>query len=119
MRAYARKHDMLLGKESVLIAVSGGADSMALLEMVARLAPLLKLQIGIAHLDHELRGEESRKDATFVNEQARERGLKIFIGRARSNALLPSRNFRWKMPHAKPATSSLNGWRAATDTPPS
>lgn len=82
MRAYARKHDMLLGKESVLIAVSGGADSMALLEMVARLAPLLKLQIGIAHLDHELRGEESRKDATFVNEQARERGLKIFIGRA-------------------------------------
>ncbi|MCC7438858.1 MAG: tRNA lysidine(34) synthetase TilS [Armatimonadetes bacterium] len=82
MRAYVRKHDMLLGKESVLIAVSGGADSMALLEMVSRLAPLLKLQVGIAHFDHELRGEESRKDAAFVNEQARERGLKIFIGRA-------------------------------------
>lgn len=82
MRAYVRKHDMLLGKESVLIAVSGGADSMALLEMVTRLAPLMKLQVGIAHFDHELRGEESRKDAAFVNEQARERGLKIFIGRA-------------------------------------
>jgi len=71
---------MLLGGESVLIAVSGGVDSMTLLDIMARMAPVMKLQLGVAYFDHELRGEASQEDANFVSEQARIRGLKVYIG---------------------------------------
>jgi tRNA(Ile)-lysidine synthase len=72
---------MLLGKERVLIAVSGGVDSMALLDIMARLGPTMKLELAVAHFDHGLRGEESQADAAFVVEQAKLRGLKSYVGR--------------------------------------
>jgi tRNA(Ile)-lysidine synthase len=52
---------------------------MALLDMIWRLAPSLRLQIGVAHFDHRLR-ENSGEDATFVVDQAKLRGLKAFVG---------------------------------------
>lgn len=81
IRRFIRHHEMLLGKERVLIAVSGGIDSMALLDIMVRLAPTMKLELSVAHFDHGLRGEESQADATFVVEQAKLRGLKSYVGR--------------------------------------
>lgn len=71
---------MLLGGERVLIAVSGGIDSMTLLDIIVRLAPMYRLQLGVAHFDHGLRGEESREDAAFVVDQAKLRGIKSYVG---------------------------------------
>ncbi len=81
LRRTLRAQEMLLGGERVLLAVSGGADSMALLDMMARLAPVLNVQLGVAHYNHGLRGDASNQDATFVIEQARLRGIKSFVGR--------------------------------------
>jgi tRNA(Ile)-lysidine synthase len=72
---------MLLGREKVLLAVSGGVDSMMLLDVMTRLAPTLQLELAVAHFDHGLRGEASQADAAFVVEQAKLRGLKTFVGR--------------------------------------
>ena len=72
---------MLLGKEKVLLAVSGGIDSMMLLDVMTRLAPTLQLELAVAHFDHGLRGEASQADAAFVIEQAKLRGFKTFVGR--------------------------------------
>ena len=72
---------MLLGKERVLIAVSGGIDSMALLDIMTRLAAIMRFELAVAHFDHGLRGEESQQDANFVVEQAKQRGLKTYVGR--------------------------------------
>ncbi len=52
----------------VLAAVSGGADSVALLCGLAELCAELSLELGAAHLDHRLRGEESAADAVWVGE---------------------------------------------------
>ena len=53
--------------QRVGVAVSGGADSVALLHvLLTELAPRLDLRLSILHLDHMLRGEESRADAGFV-----------------------------------------------------
>ncbi|MCX7386393.1 MAG: hypothetical protein NTX48_06975, partial [Planctomycetales bacterium] len=53
--------------QGVLLAVSGGRDSMALLHGMARLRGILKIpQIVVAHLDHGLRGEAGRHDAELV-----------------------------------------------------
>lgn len=81
IRRYIRQHEMLLGGERVLIAVSGGIDSMTLLDIVARIAPTLRMELAVAHFDHGLRGEESQEDAAFVVDQAKLRGLKTYVGR--------------------------------------
>lgn len=56
---------MLQRGDSVLVGLSGGPDSVALLTVLCALAPELDLGIGAAHLNHHLRGDESDRDARF------------------------------------------------------
>ncbi|MBT8393956.1 MAG: tRNA lysidine(34) synthetase TilS, partial [Bacteroidia bacterium] len=59
----------------ILIAVSGGVDSVVL----TQLCHLLKLDIALAHCNFNLRGEESDSDESFVYELAKEMDLEVFI----------------------------------------
>jgi tRNA(Ile)-lysidine synthase len=61
-----RRHGMARSGDHVLVAVSGGADSVALLHCLCALAGSLGLRLTAAHLNHELRGEESARDERFV-----------------------------------------------------
>ncbi|MDD3586228.1 MAG: tRNA lysidine(34) synthetase TilS [Thermoguttaceae bacterium] len=63
------------------LAVSGGADSISLLRAVARLAASREAlnQIVVGHVDHGVRGEESRGDAAFVVQVAKALGLKCEV----------------------------------------
>ncbi len=65
--------------DSVLIGVSGGPDSVALLYLLIDLAPSLSLRLGIAHLNHGLRGLDSDYDAQFVLSLAQRLGLACYI----------------------------------------
>ncbi|HYC21837.1 MAG TPA: tRNA lysidine(34) synthetase TilS [Candidatus Bathyarchaeia archaeon] len=69
----------------VLVAVSGGPDSMALLAVLHALAARdrLDLSLAVAHLNHRLRGSESDRDAAFVAASARGLGLECFVAEAR------------------------------------
>ena len=62
--------------------MSGGADSTALLLLLADLAPRLGLDLHVAHFDHGLRPREAPKDAEFVAHLAQKHGATIRIGRA-------------------------------------
>ena len=73
---------MLSPGDRVAVAVSGGADSVALLEALHRLASELGLTLDVVHVNHHLRGEESNEDAAFVQRLAAERGLQIQIADA-------------------------------------
>jgi tRNA(Ile)-lysidine synthase len=64
----------------VLVAVSGGPDSVALLHLLYHLKQALDIKILVAHLDHGLRGDESAADALHVAELAGELGLPFAIG---------------------------------------
>jgi tRNA(Ile)-lysidine synthetase-like protein len=66
VRRYIERHAMLKEARGVVVAVSGGPDSIALLDMLAR----LDLAIHIAHLNHKLRGADSDEDAEFVRRLA-------------------------------------------------
>lgn len=71
------RYAMLEQGERVLVAVSGGVDSVVLLDILCRLAAEYTLDLTIAHLDHGLRGEEAREDARFVAHLARKEKLAL------------------------------------------
>jgi tRNA(Ile)-lysidine synthase len=68
--------------QSIGVAVSGGADSVCLLHALLELAPKWGLHLSVLHLNHQLRGEESRQDAEFVRELAAGLGLPFLIREA-------------------------------------
>jgi tRNA(Ile)-lysidine synthase len=69
VRATIRQHAMLTGGETVLVAVSGGADSVALLHVLMTLADEVSLRLHVLHVDHGLR-TDSVRDAEFVRQLA-------------------------------------------------
>ena len=75
------RHRMFQGGERVGVAVSGGADSIALLYALVELAPRWNLRLSVAHFDHQLRGEESCADADFTAEMAAKFGLPFHLER--------------------------------------
>jgi tRNA(Ile)-lysidine synthase len=65
----AIEHTYLLERgDRVLVGVSGGADSLCLLDALHKLASGMGWEIFAAHLDHQFRGEESAQDAAFVQD---------------------------------------------------
>ena len=77
---YVRQEHLFMGGERVLVAVSGGPDSVALLHLLHRLHPDLGLDLGVAHFDHGLRGAQSREEAGFVAGLARSLSLPCYLG---------------------------------------
>jgi tRNA(Ile)-lysidine synthase len=69
---------MLRAGERVGVAVSGGADSVALLRLLLELRNELGVVLAVVHFNHKLRGEESDADEAFVRELAAEHGLECF-----------------------------------------
>jgi len=65
----------------VLVACSGGPDSVALLDILAHYAPTAKIKVFVCHLNHCLRGADSDEDARFVGALAKKMGLEAYIGR--------------------------------------
>lgn len=68
-------HGLLPPGSALVVAVSGGADSVALLDALRQLAPAHGWQLHVAHVNHRLRGTESDADADFVAQLAARCGL--------------------------------------------
>ena len=91
--------------ERVGLAVSGGGDSVLLLDFMTRFASKNGLRLGVVHFNHHLRGAESDADETFVRELAGARGIEFFGGGAdvaraaretRGNVEATARRLRYK-----------------------
>lgn len=76
------RHGLLAEGQAVLVAVSGGADSMVLLELLHRLAPAHRWRLVMAHFNHQLRGRSSQADERLVQLRGRQLGLRVVVGRA-------------------------------------
>ena len=68
--------------EPVLLAVSGGVDSMVLADLLQRLSPAIRPALTLAHFNHRLRGRASDADERLVARQARIWGIPVVVGRA-------------------------------------
>lgn len=79
---FIRCQQLIPKHSAVLAAVSGGADSVALLHLLMTLAvPLSLRQITVLHFDHQLRGRDSDQDRLFVEALAKRLGLQCITGR--------------------------------------
>lgn len=67
---------------SILIGLSGGADSVALTSALLELRQRLRLRIAAAHLNHRIRGDESDRDEAFVRAMCARLGVELFVERA-------------------------------------
>ena len=72
---YIRENGLIHTGEKILVAVSGGPDSVSLLHILYRLQSELNISLHIAHLNHQLRGQEAESDARYVADLGRK--LKI------------------------------------------
>jgi tRNA(Ile)-lysidine synthase len=87
LRAIRQQH-LISPAETVVVAVSGGVDSLALLHILHRLAPRLGCTLHVATLDHGLRGQAGADDAAFVAAEAERLGLPCSVGRDDVPALM-------------------------------
>ncbi len=94
------RYNMLFPGDRIGVAVSGGADSVALLEILHRLSSKLQIQLTILHVNHGLRGSESDDDESFVRAVAGSLGLEIAVvqapiqgGNIEEQARVARRNF--------------------------
>jgi len=76
---FIQKEHLISSPSCLLVAVSGGPDSVCLLHILAVLREKLGITLHIAHLDHKLRGAESEADARYVSELASRLGITATI----------------------------------------
>ena len=81
-----RRYEMLVPGDQVICAVSGGADSMALLWAMYLLKEKLQIQLSAAHFNHGLRAEESDRDEAFVRDFCSGYGIAFYSERAQVTA---------------------------------
>jgi tRNA(Ile)-lysidine synthase len=83
LEEFVRFHHLIHSKQTVLLAVSGGIDSMVMLHIFSILRKRFDLQIAIVHVNHQLRGKESMEDELFVREMSAAYGFYFYCERVK------------------------------------
>lgn len=86
VRAFCTEH-ALLDPGPVIVAVSGGADSLVLLHILNAVCGTFGVTLHVATYDHGLRGAEGAEDAAYVREMAEKWGLPVTVGAGDVRAL--------------------------------
>jgi tRNA(Ile)-lysidine synthase len=82
VQKHIRELELLAPGERVAVAVSGGADSVALLRVLLELRQELGIVLSVAHFHHQIRGAEADSDRQFVRELALDFQLEFHLGTA-------------------------------------
>lgn len=82
IEAFADQFDMFPAGGRILAAVSGGADSVCLLSALLELSRKRTFSVTCAHFNHRLRGEESDRDARFVQELCQSQNVDFYLDSA-------------------------------------
>jgi len=72
---FIRENQLVSSQQKLLVAVSGGPDSVCLIYILAKLQEELDIRLHVAHLNHQLRGAESEADARYVSDLAHRLGI--------------------------------------------
>jgi tRNA(Ile)-lysidine synthase len=78
---FIRQHHLVSAGQKLVVAVSGGADSVCLLHILVGLKAQLKVKLHLAHLNHQIRDADSDADAYYVSDLAQKLGIAATIER--------------------------------------
>jgi tRNA(Ile)-lysidine synthase len=81
LEEFVRSNHLVASKQTVLLAVSGGIDSMVMLHLFSQLHKRMGLSLSVVHVNHQLRGEESMEDEQFVREKSIAYGIYFYCER--------------------------------------
>ena len=73
------RENLIENKEKILVALSGGPDSVCLLHALKKLETYYNIKIYAAHLNHKIRGIEAQKDALYAAKLCDELGIQFFV----------------------------------------
>lgn len=79
VKKYIEENRIMKKRDSVIVGLSGGADSVCLLDMMAKLGTEYELDITAVHIHHGIRGREADRDLAFAEKICRERDIKIRV----------------------------------------
>ena len=88
---YIKENKMIKAGETVVVGVSGGADSVCLLHMLSKHRRLLDIKLLAVHIHHGIRGESADRDAAFVEEMCRREDIPFFLYKYNIPALAKER----------------------------
>ncbi|WP_244862214.1 tRNA lysidine(34) synthetase TilS [Siminovitchia terrae] len=74
---FIKRHGLLNRGDLVLAAVSGGPDSMAMLDFLLKRQGIFDINLAVVHVDHMLRGKESAQDLEYVKAYCKQNGLEL------------------------------------------
>ncbi|AOR22348.1 tRNA lysidine(34) synthetase TilS [Clostridium taeniosporum] len=83
--SYIIDNNLIKSGDKILVAFSGGPDSLCLLNILQELKNELNIEIGAAHLNHLLRGEDAFKDEEFVINICKEKNIPCYVKRVDIN----------------------------------
>lgn len=78
---YIRENNLINKGDRILVALSGGPDSVCLLDLLLNLRDELGIEIGAAHLNHMLRGEDALADEAYVDKLCKDFDIPCYIRR--------------------------------------
>lgn len=81
-RKYCATHHMIQKGDRIIAGVSGGADSVCLFLLLSDLAREREFTLHVIHVEHGIRGEDSREDASFVERLCAEKGIPCRVVKA-------------------------------------
>lgn len=81
VRLTIKRYQLLAPGETVLVGVSGGADSVCLLHVLYQLSQVWAIKVVAAHLNHLIRGQEAERDQQLVLELGQKLGIPVQVGR--------------------------------------
>lgn len=91
--AFIKQHQLMQRDDYVLVAVSGGIDSVVLLHLLFQLSDLFHLKLEIIHLNHGLRGEQADRDQDFVEQLAKKYEIPIISRKVNVPRFISKKNF--------------------------
>jgi tRNA(Ile)-lysidine synthase len=97
VRKNVQSHGLIKKGDAVLVAVSGGADSMVLMEVLRELAERDGFTIAVAHFNHQLRGRASDLDEKLVQKYCAQHELRFEVGRGDVKALAKKKKISIEM----------------------
>lgn len=84
------RYNMIQKEDNVIVALSGGADSMALFHFLFSHRDTLKISLAVAHFEHGIRGEASQQDALFVKNICMEYNVPFYLEHGNmANEIMP------------------------------